>query len=102
MAVAADGPNAIYVAGTFTVAGAVRVNNIAKWNGTAWEAMGTGLTGAEGRVLALSVDAEHNLIAAGHFTNAGGILAMNMMFSCLFGVGYVIAIGGLAGWLFGA
>lgn len=32
----------VYVGGTFTSAGGVSVNNIAKWNGTAWSSVGNG------------------------------------------------------------
>ncbi len=68
------GGAALYVGGQFTIAGDVQVNNIAKWNGSTWSALGSGLGGTLPSVLALVV---HNgtLIAGGHFTTAGGASA---------------------------
>ncbi len=59
----------LYVGGTFTTAGGVTVNNIAKWNGTAWSAIGTGTNGD------VNAFAVHNgdLYAAGDFTLANGV-----------------------------
>ncbi len=39
-----DGP-ALYVGGEFTVAGGVAANHIAKWDGTRWSTLGSGLEG---------------------------------------------------------
>ncbi len=33
----------LYVTGGFDSAGGIAVNNIAKWNGSSWSAVGTGL-----------------------------------------------------------
>ena len=41
-AVAVSG-NDVYVAGTFTSAGGIAVNNVAHWDGSAWHALGTGI-----------------------------------------------------------
>ncbi len=65
-AVAANGD--LYVGGTFTIAGTAQVNNIAKWNGTTWSALGAGVNG---RVSALAVSGT-NLFVGGEFTTAGG------------------------------
>lgn len=35
----------IYACGAFSVSGTTTVNNIARWNGTTWEAMGNGTSG---------------------------------------------------------
>src|SRR6476661_40525 len=59
----------VYVGGSFTVAGSVTANNIAKWNGTAWSAIGAGLNGT---VNALAVDGNGTVYAGGSFTTAGG------------------------------
>ena len=58
--------------GAFTTAGSGSANYIAKWNGTSWSPLGSGMGGAGyPYVYALTVyDGE--LIAGGHFTNAGG------------------------------
>jgi hypothetical protein len=39
------GPREVLVAGTFTQAGDVAASHIARWNGTAWSALGDGLPG---------------------------------------------------------
>jgi len=39
------GPRDVLVAGTFTHIGGVEASRIARWNGTAWSALGTGLPG---------------------------------------------------------
>jgi hypothetical protein len=66
----------LYVAGSFSYAGQVAANNIAKWDGTRWSAMGTGLTGSvlsnyASYVYALAV-AGTTLYAGGTFGLAGG------------------------------
>ena len=50
---AIDDSGALYAGGDFTTAGGVTVNNIAKWDGSAWSALGTGTAGG---VCALTVD----------------------------------------------
>jgi hypothetical protein len=69
---------ALYAGGLFTDAGGITVNNVARWNGTAWSALGSGTDGA---VLALAVfddGAGPALYAAGYFTTAGGVAASNI------------------------
>ncbi len=48
------------------------MNRIAKWNGSAWTALGTGMNSA---VSELAVDGSGNLYAGGSFTTAGGVAA---------------------------
>lgn len=57
--------------GSFTTAGGVTVNHIAKWGGTFWYNVASGTNGT---VLALTVY-NGELIAGGTFTTAGGITA---------------------------
>ena len=45
-ALAVSGTN-LYAGGDFTTAGGVPANHIAKWNGSAWSALGSGIDGAE-------------------------------------------------------
>lgn len=59
----------VFVAGDFTGAGGIPANNIARWNGNSWSALGTGLNGP---VTALAVSGSQ-LFAGGLFTSAGGI-----------------------------
>ncbi len=69
-AMAVDDVGNIYVGGLFRVAGAATVNNIAKWDGVAWSALGTG---TNNYVRALVVDDDGNLYAGGSFSVAGGV-----------------------------
>jgi hypothetical protein len=70
-AVVKDALNNIYVGGEFTAAGGVaNTKFIAKWNGTAWSALGTGMSGY---VNALAIDGNGNLYAGGNFLTAGGV-----------------------------
>jgi len=71
-AIAVDTSGNIFAAGQFTTAGGVPAKNIAKWDGTAWSALGTGI-GYE--VLCLAVDSVGNLYAGGIFQTAGGVPA---------------------------
>jgi hypothetical protein len=70
-----NGP-ALVAAGTFETAGGVNVNNIAKWNGTAWSPLGAAAnSGTNGTVRALLVYNDGSgdaLYAAGFFSEAGG------------------------------
>jgi hypothetical protein len=59
----------LYAGGYFTTAGGVAANNIAKWNGSAWSPLGTGMSS---RVYALAVIGT-DLYAGGDFTTAGGV-----------------------------
>ncbi len=70
-----SGP-ALFVGGEFTTAGGVAANRIAKWDGSAWSALGSGLSG--GGVYALTVfddgsGAGPKLYAGGSFTSSGGV-----------------------------
>jgi|GEM_PF-1152483 len=71
-ALAWDGTNHIlYVGGGFTLAGGVaNTTYIAKWNGSTWYPLGSGM---DNEVNALAWDGVHNtLYAGGKFTTAGG------------------------------
>ncbi len=60
----------LYVGGDFTAAGDVAANYVARWDGAAWHALGSGMN----RFLyALAVGPEGSLYAGGLFTTAGGI-----------------------------
>ena len=59
----------LYAGGNFTTAGGVPANSIAKWNGSAWSPLGSGMDYC---VYALAVSGT-NLYAGGTFTNAGGV-----------------------------
>jgi hypothetical protein len=63
----------LYVAGDFDSAGGSPANHIAKWNGSAWSALGSGVSGQvnSGQVNALAVSGS-DLYVGGWFTAAGG------------------------------
>ncbi|GAB3877662.1 PE family protein [Hymenobacter segetis] len=68
--------NTLYAGGYFATAGGVATTNVAKWDGTAWAALGTGIgTIFSDYVYALAVDASGNLYAGGSFSRAGGVAA---------------------------
>lgn len=69
---------ALYAAGSFTHAGGVSANAVAKWDGMSWSALGDGLTGGffETIVFALAVYDDGTgpaIYATGRFTQAGDV-----------------------------
>ena len=78
MAMTVAGNGDVYVGGAFTQAGGVVASNIAKWNGTSWSALGTGVgpgSGSAAPVAALAVAGNGDVYAGGSFTQAGGVAA---------------------------
>jgi hypothetical protein len=72
------GGPALYVGGTFATAGAVPASYIAKWDGSSWSALGSGM---DLPVLALTVFDDGSgaaLYAGGNFTTAGGVAAQRI------------------------
>ncbi len=69
--IAANGSQ-LYAGGIFTKSGAAFMNRLARWNGTAWEAMGAG---ANGTVERLAFAPNGDLYACGAFTSIGGVSA---------------------------
>jgi hypothetical protein len=61
----------LYVGGSFTVAGGVSANGIAKWNGSSWSALGSGMTNT---VRAIAING-NDVYAGGDFVSAGGVSA---------------------------
>ena len=64
----------LYAGGSFTTAGGVTVNRIAKWNGTTWSALGSGMDGRINSLVAIGTD----LYAGGSFTTAGSVTVNNV------------------------
>lgn len=58
--------------GTFTDAGGALANRVARWNGTIWQPLGTGLGGPVDTLLPL---ANGDLVVGGSFSSAGGLPA---------------------------
>jgi hypothetical protein len=72
-ALAVSGSN-LYVGGGFTTAGGIAANNIAKWDGSGWSPLSSGISGD---VFALAVSGS-DLYAGGNITMAGGIQVFNL------------------------
>jgi hypothetical protein len=72
-AFAVSGSN-LYVGGFFTSVNGIAATNIAKWDGTHWSALGSGLNGS---LTALAVSGG-DVYAGGWFSRAGGIAATNV------------------------
>src|ERR1051326_3615112 len=70
----ADGLGNVYIGGGFTVIGDVVANYIARWDGSAWRALGSGMNSP---VRALAVSGT-DVYAGGEFTTAGGNAATNI------------------------
>jgi hypothetical protein len=74
-AAAVDGTGNLYMGGDFRSVGNVFATNIAKWNGTSWSPLGSGMGGATyPYVWALTVSGS-DLYAGGGFRTAGGSAA---------------------------
>jgi trimeric autotransporter adhesin len=66
----------LFAGGDFTNAGGVSVHRIARWDGTAWSALGNGMTGGDANVKSLAacdLGSGMALYASGQFTSAGGV-----------------------------
>jgi len=76
--IAANGD--VIVGGAFTDAGGISAARIARWDGSAWHPLGSGMIGAPGeaRVAALAFDTAGNLYAGGWFFNAGPASAWSL------------------------
>jgi len=74
-ALAVDSSGNVYVGGGFTTAGDVPAENVAKWDSTAWSALGTGIGGTTKwpRVSAVAAGGSGSVYAGGNFTTAGGV-----------------------------
>jgi hypothetical protein len=75
-----DGSGNLYIGGNFTAVGDTIANFVAKWNGSSWSALGSGVNGPQPynvEVNALAVSGA-TLYVGGYFTTAGGIAATNI------------------------
>ncbi|MCB0201499.1 MAG: hypothetical protein KDI03_15655 [Anaerolineae bacterium] len=63
-----DDANTLYIGGYFDVAGATLANNIAKWQGNGWQALGSGVDSV---VDALHIGPDGHLYVGGSFSTAG-------------------------------
>jgi hypothetical protein len=67
----------LYAGGDFTAAGFMLANYIAKWDGSSWSPLGSGMGGAHPTIEDLAVSGS-DLYAGGRFTTAGGVSANNV------------------------
>ncbi len=67
----------LYVGGTFTTAGGIPASCIAKWTGSAWTNLGSGMA-SNSMIIALALGTNGELYAGGSFKNAGGVPATNI------------------------
>jgi hypothetical protein len=61
----------LYVGGTFVAAGDINVSYIARWNGSYWQPVGSGVGGYVSAMCVYNGE----LYVGGHFTSAGGVEA---------------------------
>jgi hypothetical protein len=65
--------NALYAAGSFTLSGGVAVNRIAKWTGSGWQSLGSGIADGGVNTLAVYDDGSGSaLYVGGSFTSVDG------------------------------
>jgi len=69
------GDSGLFATGTFTTIGGVPANHIARWNGTSWQALGTGIEGGTPQAM---VKYNEHFVVAGQFTTAGGNSVNNL------------------------
>jgi hypothetical protein len=79
-----DASGNLYAGGFFWNAGGVPVNHIAKWDGTNWSALGSGVSYT---VYSLAIDTTGYLYLAGMFGTAGGKVSPYIARCNLFGGG---------------
>ncbi len=77
-ALAIAGNGNVYAGGYFAQAGGVAASRVAKWNGTAWSPLGTGINGASSFIRALAIAGNGDVYVGGYFTQAGGSAANNV------------------------
>jgi hypothetical protein len=73
-ALAPDG--SLLIAGTFTSVGGIPASRVARWDGTSWSALGSGIS--SGEVYDITVDPTGIVYVGGRFTVAGGVTALNI------------------------
>jgi hypothetical protein len=66
---------ALYAGGLFTIAGGSSANKIAKWNGSSWSALGSGMNDFVSALTVFDDGIGPALYAGGTFTTAGAVSA---------------------------
>ncbi len=70
--------SALYAGGQFTTAGGTAANRIAKWDGLAWSALGSGMNDTVKALTVFDDGGGEALYAGGFFATAGGAVANRM------------------------
>ena len=68
----------LIAAGRFDSVSGFAANNIARWNGTAWSPLGTGVNGWLYALAAYPYQGQSALYVGGNFTSAGGVTTNNL------------------------
>ena len=68
----------VYAGGVFSSAGGVLANRVAKWNGSAWSALGAGVAGPTTMQVRSIAHSGNDVYCGGVFTNIGGVNATNI------------------------
>jgi hypothetical protein len=72
--------NEVYIGGSgLLIAGGVKANRIAHWNGSAWDDVDGGIAGGNSDVNAI-LSYGGNVYVGGNFTSAGGVTAKNVAY----------------------
>jgi len=66
---------ALYAGGDFTIAGGAPANNIAKWDGSSWTTLGSGMDGSVNALIEFDDGGGVALFGGGFFATAGGLPA---------------------------
>jgi trimeric autotransporter adhesin len=66
--------------GLFSWAGETAVNNLARWNGNTWEALGLGVSGVQNAQVHCMLEYAGGLVVGGTFSQAGSVTAYNIAF----------------------
>jgi hypothetical protein len=72
LALATDSSGQLYAGGRFETSDSLMLNNLARWDGTRWNALGSG---ANNVVTSLAAAPDDQIYAGGFFTTAGGVAA---------------------------
>ncbi len=67
--------NRVYVGGSFNQAGDITASSIAMWDGEAWHALGSGVTG---KVTAIALENGNVYVGGSDISEAGGVEVMNV------------------------
>jgi len=67
-----------YIGGSFGAAGGISASRVAKWNGSAWSAVGSGVTASLGAEVYSMAEYNGDLYVGGFFTTAGSTTVGNI------------------------